>query len=220
MAILQPATLITYTLQTEVASRVLLINRDVVDNGNGSVSVNFSASIIPQSTTFTLDSNNNETGVYETSQLPTIPLSPIQLGEFFTIACTLADGTVIALGELVSNFADQIIQQSTGFTGTTNTQSVNIVNVLAAQQAAATAAAQTTTTLTVSGSVEIAGATVSDGTNAVISDASGNYTLTEPNNWSGTITPTLVNYSFTPSSISYNNLTINQIGQTYTPIAS
>ena len=142
MAIVQDPTSITYTLQPEVASRMMLISRDVVDSGNGSVSVNFGASIIPHSTTYEVDVNKNKIGIYEEKDLQRFDLTSDELMSLFGIWCTLIDGTGIALGELISNFADQAIQQSTGFTGTITTQQVNIPAILAAQAAAQLAAQQ------------------------------------------------------------------------------
>jgi len=163
MAIQQVATPITYTLQQETASRVMLINRDVVDNLNGSVSVNFGASIIPQSTTYELDVNNNKVGVYTTKQLNQLTLTQTQLMELFGIQVTLADGTIIALGELLSNFADQIIAQSASIEGTITTQHVNIANVLAAQAALQTGTTGSTGSTGDTGNIGTTGATGSTG---------------------------------------------------------
>ena len=209
MAIQQSPTPITYTLQTEIASRVMHMTRDVIDNGNGSVSINFGARIFPQSTTYELDSNNNKTGIYSATPLADFDLSMTDLMSLFGIRCTLADGTIILLGELLSNFADQIIQQQTGFAGTISTQSVNISAVLAAQ---------TPPPIVISGNTGTAGVTLSwnDGTdNTIVSSSDGAYSLTVSTNWSGTIIPTLTGYTFNPVNMAYNTLTADQIAQNY-----
>jgi len=46
-------------------------------------------------------------------------------------------------------------------------------------------------------------------------NASGQYTGTVISGWTGTVTPTLAGYTFTPASRSYNNIATNQTGQDY-----
>ncbi|MFQ5356497.1 MAG: S8 family serine peptidase, partial [Mariprofundaceae bacterium] len=48
------------------------------------------------------------------------------------------------------------------------------------------------------------------------SNASGNYTCTVSQGWSGRIAPALAAYTFTPASISYTNVTADQMLQDYT----
>ena len=43
-----------------------------------------------------------------------------------------------------------------------------------------------------------------------VTNASGAYSASVPSGWSGTVTPTLVGYSFTPPSATYNTITTNQ----------
>jgi hypothetical protein len=50
-------------------------------------------------------------------------------------------------------------------------------------------------------------------------DASGNYSVTVPNNYSGTATPYKSGYTFTPTSRTYANVTANQTGQNFTGAA-
>jgi len=71
----------------------------------------------------------------------------------------------------------------------------------------------------ISGNVGIAGATLNyvDGTpKTVIADGSGNYLITVPYNWSGTITPSKIGYTFSPISRNYANITTSQTTQNYT----
>jgi len=73
----------------------------------------------------------------------------------------------------------------------------------------------------ISGNAGVAGATLSytDGTSkTAIADGSGNYSFTVSFNWSGTVTPSLAGYSFTPASRSYTNITLDQTNQDYTAI--
>ena len=73
-------------------------------------------------------------------------------------------------------------------------------------------------TYTISGSAGVAGATLTytDGsTKTTTSDGSGNYTVTVPYDWSGSVTPSKTGYSFNPASLSYLNLRSNQTGQNF-----
>ena len=47
-------------------------------------------------------------------------------------------------------------------------------------------------------------------------NASGAYTATVPSGWTGTATPTLAGYTFTPASRSYTNVVADQTAQDYT----
>ncbi len=76
--------------------------------------------------------------------------------------------------------------------------------------------------ITVSGNASRSGVTLSytDGTaKTVTSDSSGNYSLNVASNWSGTITPSLPGYTFTPSNRSYTNLLANQTAQDFAATA-
>ena len=76
-----------------------------------------------------------------------------------------------------------------------------------------------TTPYTISGNTGVRGATVSynDGSNNTdVTNGDGNYTITVPGGWSGTVTPTHPCFTFTPANRSYTNITANQTGQDYT----
>ena len=79
--------------------------------------------------------------------------------------------------------------------------------------------------VTISGSVGVSGvgATLSynDGASeTAIADGSGNYSLTVPTGWSGTVTPSLAGDTFTPPNMTYSNVTVNQTSQDYTVAGS
>ncbi len=77
----------------------------------------------------------------------------------------------------------------------------------------------TCTKKAISGSVGIAGVKLNyfDGSGkSVTADASGNYTVAIPINWSGTITPALVGYNFSPSNLSFTNVTGPKTAQNFT----
>jgi uncharacterized repeat protein (TIGR02543 family) len=70
---------------------------------------------------------------------------------------------------------------------------------------------------TISGNAGVGGASLSYGAGSpVTAAADGSYTITVPYNWSGTVTPSKANYTFTPVSKSYTNLQTNQTAQHYT----
>ncbi|MGE5498373.1 MAG: beta strand repeat-containing protein [Syntrophothermus sp.] len=75
--------------------------------------------------------------------------------------------------------------------------------------------------IAISGSTSLSGTSLNyiDGTGkTVVSSASGSYMIIVPRNWSGTVTPALTGYTFTPASIDYTSLQDDQTGQNYTPV--
>jgi uncharacterized repeat protein (TIGR02543 family) len=75
-------------------------------------------------------------------------------------------------------------------------------------------------TFTISGNAGIAGATISfTGGTPVTADGSGNYSITVPYNWTGTVTPSLAGYAFTPDHRSYTNVKADDPGENYTAAA-
>jgi cysteine-rich secretory family protein len=75
-------------------------------------------------------------------------------------------------------------------------------------------------TYTISGNLGVGGATLSytDGTAKTISSLpDGSYSLPVSDHWSGSVTPTHPCYSFSPGSLSYNNVIANQAAQNYAP---
>ena len=87
--------------------------------------------------------------------------------------------------------------------------------------------ARAASTYTFSGNAGVASATVTAngsswgaGDGSTVADGSGNYSLTVDSDWfgrwSGTVTPTKVGYSFSPSSRTYSSIRSNQTNQNYT----
>ena len=77
--------------------------------------------------------------------------------------------------------------------------------------------------VTISGASGTGGVTLTyqdGGTKSVTADSSGNYTITVPAGWSGTVTPAKTGYTFSPVSRTYGNLTSNLAGQNYTAVAT
>ena len=74
-------------------------------------------------------------------------------------------------------------------------------------------------TFTVTGNAGIPGATMeymNNGFQTVVTDGSGNYSVTVPAGWSGSVTPYLTGYTFSPVSRAYSNIQSNQTAQNYT----
>jgi hypothetical protein len=71
-------------------------------------------------------------------------------------------------------------------------------------------------TKTISGNAGIAGATIKYGDISITADGSGNYSFKVTSGWSGTVTPVLAGYNFTPSSKTYTNVTQNYLTENYT----
>src|SRR5574341_612915 len=67
----------------------------------------------------------------------------------------------------------------------------------------------------VSGNVGVAGATLTYTGGSTTADSSGNYTITVPYGWSGTVTPSLSCYTFSPTPMNYTNVASNQTNQNY-----
>jgi hypothetical protein len=74
-------------------------------------------------------------------------------------------------------------------------------------------------TYSISGNTMMPGVTLSwtDGTlHTATADSSGAYSFMVSYNWSGTVTPSLTGYTFTPANIVYPNVLSDQINQNYT----
>ena len=72
-------------------------------------------------------------------------------------------------------------------------------------------------TYTISGNAGVAGATISfTGGTPVLADGSGDYSFIVPHNWSGTVTPSLAEYTFDPVSRDYVNVLADEVNQDYT----
>jgi hypothetical protein len=73
--------------------------------------------------------------------------------------------------------------------------------------------------VTISGNAGVVGATLSYANitpHTVLSDGGGNYSISVPSGWSGTITPSKTGYTFSPPSRAYANITTDQTAQDYT----
>ncbi len=131
-----------------------------------------------------------------------------------TAKTVTADGTGAYSITVPLNWSGTITPSKTGYRF--SPASASFTNVTAAQIIQNFAA---TAIFTISGNAGVGGAVLSytDGTpKTVTADTSGNYSITLPAGWSGTITPSTPAYSFSPSFRSYTNLAANQTAQNYT----
>lgn len=117
MAIQQPTQVLSTTLLPELSSRVVLLTRTEIDNGNGSCSVKFGATVHPVLTTFEVDVDSKPTAIYETKNFDAFDMSDEQFDILFGLRVTLADGTVSTMGEVISNLTDQFIAQNVNILG-------------------------------------------------------------------------------------------------------
>lgn len=121
-----------YVLKPEIASRVMLFFRHVVDNGDGTISKTYTAVIHPKKIEYELNELNEQIGIYEESNLPEFEVSHEQLMTLFTVPVTLTDGTQTYVGEIISNFADQLIAKKIGLeeTDSITTQHIDLTEIL------------------------------------------------------------------------------------------
>ena len=113
------------------------------------------------------------------------------------------------------NWSGTVTPSLTGYTFTP--VNIGYTNVLADQPNQNYTA--TSITFTISGNAGAAGVTLSytDGTpKTATADPAGLYTFTVSYNWSGTVTPSLTGYTFTPVNRTYTNVLVNQTSQDYT----
>ena len=80
----------------------------------------------------------------------------------------------------------------------------------------------TAPTYQLSGTVTLSGVALSgvnfaatSGASCTATDSGGHYACTVPQGWSGTVTPSLSGYTFTPSSRSYSSVAANETAQDY-----
>lgn len=83
---------------------------------------------------------------------------------------------------------------------------------------------RTNTRYTISGTVTesgtgVEGVVLNGFPDTIVTDASGNYSTLVNHGWSGTVTPTLAGYIFSPANLTYSNVTASQLNQNYSALA-
>ncbi|MGB8982233.1 MAG: clostripain-related cysteine peptidase, partial [Anaerolineales bacterium] len=143
------------------------------------------------------------------------PISEVQLSanSVGTSTMTRLDGTYV-LGRFVSG-TYTLAPAKSGYIFSPALQTVNMPPDVINQDFTGVVA------YSISGNVGVDGAALNytDGTPKVVTaDASGNYSLTVPYDWSGMVTPTKVGYTFSPLSSDYANVQVDQTDQDYTAL--
>ena len=131
-----------------------------------------------------------------------------------TTRTTTADSTGAYSIRVSSGWTGTVTPSKTGYTFTP--PSASFTNLTASQTIQNFNA---TAIFTISGNTGIGAVTLSyvNGTpQTVTSAANGNYTISVPQGWTGTITPSKPAYSFTPANRSYTNLASSQTNQNFT----
>ena len=234
------ATALTYTISgnTGVTGVTLsytdgtlkMVNSDI--NGNYSLSVpfNWSGTVTPSKTGYSFSPVNATYTNVVANQIQNYIATPIT----FTISgnagvggaiLSYKDGTaktVVADGSgnyslpVMYNWSGPVTPSLAGYTFSPALR--NYTAVLANKTAQNYIATQLS--ITISGNAGVGGAilTYTDGitTSTAAADGNGNYSFTVLNNWSGTVTPSKVGYTFTPTNRTYSNLVVSQAAQNYT----
>jgi hypothetical protein len=133
-----------------------------------------------------------------------------------TAKTTIANGSGIYSFTVPYNWSGTVTPSLTGYLFTPANKAYTNILVNQTNQ-------NYTSLVTISGNTGIAGATLSwtDGTaKTTIADGSGNYSFTVVYNWTGTVTPSLTGYLFTPANKAYTNVLVNQTNQNYTALVT
>ena len=126
-----------------------------------------------------------------------------------------ADGSGNYSFSVSNNWSGTVTPSQTGYSFTPADRTYT--NVLSNQ----TTQDYTATPITyqISGNAGVAGATLNytDGSAmTATADGSGDYSFSVPFSWSGTVTPSMTGYTFSPTNRTYTNVTSHQGGQNYT----
>jgi len=133
----------------------------------------------------------------------------------YTGGSTTADGSGLYSFTVTSGWSGTVTPSKTGYTFTPPDRTYsNVVADQTAQDYTATA-----DTFTISGNAGVAGATLTYTGGSTVADGGGLYIFTVPAGWSGTVTPSKTDYTFTPVSRNYTNVVSNQTAQDYTATA-
>ncbi len=148
------------------------------------------------------------------------PLAGVTLS--YVIGTTTKTVNTNTLGQYSFNvtykWSGTVTQSKTGYTFAPVTGVNSTYSNVIANQVAQNYIGTLITPFTISGNTGVAGVVLgyTDGTaKTTTSDVNGNYSAPVSNNWSGTITPVLAGFIFTPVSISYVNVLANLTAQNY-----
>ena len=146
-------------------------------------------------------------------------LSGVSLAATGGVSCSSTNASGSYACTVPQGWSGTVTPSLSGYTFTPTSLSYSNVT---ANQTAQNYVAATLPTYQVSGTVTLNGAALSGvslaatgGVSCSSTNTSGSYACTVPQGWSGTVTPSLSGYTFTPTSLSYSNVTANQTAQNY-----
>jgi hypothetical protein len=203
-------------------------------NGNYSITVpnNWSGTVTPSKTGFTFSPVNrtytNVTSNQDHQDYNATAITYIISGNTGTGTVTLSyndNGTKTATSNSSGVYSFTVSYNWTGAVTPSKTGyiflpgSTSYANVLSDQTGQNYTAVRV---VTISGDVNSGAVTLSytDTTaKTVVSAGNGNYTITVPYGWSGTVTPSKTGFDFSPVNRAYTNVTSNRTSQDYSPTA-
>ena len=199
-------------------------------SGNYSFTVpyNWSGTVTPSKTGYTFTPANRPYSSLTASQTsqdysPLVTISGTTTLGAVTLSydstSTTSDGSGNYSFTVPYNWSGTVTPSKTGYTFTPANRSYSSLTASQTSQNYTPNAA----TYTISGTTTLTGVTLSyndGGAKTATSGSGGSYSFSVPSGWSGTVTPSLAGYTFTPPSRSYTNLAANQINQNYTPSAA
>jgi hypothetical protein len=193
-------------------SSYTLVNVDVSSYANGGVhKVEFYSSTADQQVIFNLDDISLTDTCFSISGNAGVADTTLN----YTGGSTVADGSGNYSIDVPSGWSGTVTPSKSGYIfAPENRGYSNVTEDQTAQDYTATAV------YSISGNVGVAGVTLGytdDVPKTVTSESNGDYTIVIPTNWSGTVTPSHPCFSFTPTDLSYSNLSADQPGQDYTP---
>ncbi len=134
-----------------------------------------------------------------------------------TITYTGGSTTADAYGDyafaVTAGWSGSVVVSKTGHTFTPSIRTVSTVT--SDQGNVDFALAASVTNPEISGNVGVAGATITYTGGSTTSDANGDYAFTVSTGWTGSVTPSLTDYTFVPTSINLSNVTTNQSNQDF-----
>ena len=143
------------------------------------------------------------------------PLAGVVMNGLTGSPTTNASG--VYTGTVTSGWSGTVTPTLAGYTfSPANRTYSNVTANQTAQDYTATLLIYTISGTILAGGSPLAGVVMSGLSGNPTTNASGVYTGTVAYNWSGTVTPTLAGYTFSPVNRTYTNVTANQTSQDYT----
>ena len=160
------------------------------------------------SSTMKMMLSNGSTTTYWDSSTATVGVLPAAGSTSLSWVGMLRKNSYIGGQNLTISFKDSFTDASGPYTSALNNVSITIYPATSIMYA-------------ISGNTGLANVTLSytDGVaKTAISASDGSYNISIPSNWTGVITPSKTDYSFTPNNYSYSNITSDQPNKDYTAI--